>query len=212
MKKALVPVLLLLLIAAIGYIVYMKMCCSSSKAICYACGDSTHISFRGYKILYGNDTSQFVMLKKLPKDSKTAARPITPKPGSTIERELGVNMIRSYQEPLDHVHDSATMRYVQFGIANVIEYTGYLLAIADGEIAPEDMDIRIFLAQSNKHETMPNGTDILQNTVVVAPRIPPSKRGPAAQKFLDKIREWLYFDQGSICPKCDDFSGLNESK
>jgi len=214
MKKVLVPILLVLLVAAIGYIIYLKAGCKPSGIIYHPCGDSNTICLQGYKVLYGNDSSKVIMLGKIQKDAegRIVGRPV-PHPGSTIERTLGVEMIQAYQKPLDDINDSATMRYVQFGIANVIDYAGYLLAIGEQhEVSAEDMDIRVFLAQSSKDATLPNGSHINQNTIIITPRIPEERKNNKTQAFLTMVKDWLFFDQGSICPKCDDFTGLNESK
>jgi hypothetical protein len=197
-KNNWIIVLSVLLVASASYAVYL-----------YTLVHKTPPCYIGYKEIYKR--GPYVMLQKDTLNKFSGG-------GERIERDRGVSMVEQFQNALPKPDDTTTV-YVDFDFVQMMDYVGYLLGKANEEEKnPDNIGVRLFMAK--KEDPMKrNGTTILgrngvpvyQNTLVFAPRYPINTAKKA--EFFSAGTDWMFFNQGSICPYCAvDPTGLEDLK
>lgn len=167
--------------------------------------------FRGYHQLNkdpADPTPKYILLMN--DTASEGKNEIALAKGGKIPRGKGKDMITKFQDSLPK-DDKITTRYVDYDLSTMFDYIAYLFNQGN-TTGHKNLGVRVFTAQSDAIEP---SSGKHRTTTLFAP-IASSKtqgkdgRDSIAVKFL--LSDWMFYDEGSICPPCDvpsDPTGLN---
>jgi hypothetical protein len=172
-------VLLILLLLAIGFVIYLIV----SNPV------------KGYKLVYDRQGYKLFVKDSIQKNfmdvNFTGG-------GRRVPYQTGLEMIRSFRGPIRSGDDSTT-KSISFSFDSLFHYMGFVLTNYP-RIPPQDtLKMTIYIANSETPMQRTDGRVVFQRTVLLGPTI---KR---KQPKLTQTNGFDYFNQGSICPvNCPD--------
>lgn len=167
--------------------------------------------FRGYHQLNkdpADPTPKYILLMN--DTASEGKNKIALAKGGKIPRADGKAMINDFQGTLSP-DDKITTRYVDYDLSTMFDYIAYLFNQGN-TTGHKNLGVRVFTAQSKEIEP---SSGKHRTTTLFAPVASSKTQGKDGKdsivvKFL--LSDWMFYDEGSICPPCavpSDPSGLN---
>ena len=178
--KRLAALLALLLVFAIGFIVYLLL----------ANQDEGTDQNKGYNLVYERQDYRLFVKDTI----RPPMKQVMFAGGERVPYPQGYERIKKFLDGLGEKDDTTT-RYIDFTFDSLMSYMTYVIEEYKrrGEDT-KDLGLTVYIGMSSDPVRTANGREVHQRTILLRPT-----KGGRTLKFIQD-KEFDFFNQGSICP------------